>query len=232
MKRFMLILTVALTMSIGAAFNVYAIDYTLYGGFDFSIGLRRMSSTKVEYNGRDYSDEIEVKERNTVLAPGASVMLRIENDKINRASMIKFRYLFLSKMDTELTASTSSARNSASVDITNKYSDFNKAFFIDLCSGRTITMPMGNSGKLLLDIGPSLNFTIAETDNTTERAFGLGLMLNSGFQLNLTKHLRLEPGLSVELNLVFGGRTEPGLGVRSIGFMAPITPYLSLGYKF
>jgi hypothetical protein len=166
-----------------------------------------------------------------MLAPGGSVMLRFENNT-NRASMLKFRYLLLSKMNTEFSLSAPSSPITLSVNMSNNYSDFDKAFFIDLCYGWTKKIPLGNANRLLLDIGPSLNVTVAESKDVIERGLGFGVMFNGGFQFGLSKHLRLELGLNIELGLTLGSRSEPGLSILSSGFMLPVTPYLALGYNF
>jgi len=210
----------------------FCADYTLFGGFDTAFGLRWSTSLKTELNGRDYSDQVKITENNFIIAPGFNIMLRRSDIEKGRDSMLKLRFLFLSKMNTELTASSSSSNISIGTDISNVYSDFDQAFFIDFASGRTKKIAITENTNLLIDYGPALNFTYVNSDFATEKVFGGGLMLNAGFNIGLTQHLKLETGINLEGLLTLGGRAEPGLSVLNIGFMMPITPYINLGYKF
>jgi hypothetical protein len=209
---------------------VFCADYSLLGGFETAFGFRWSTSMKTELNGYDYSDRLEISEDNFIIAPGLNIMLRKVDIEKNKDSMIKLRFLFLSKIDTELSASSSN--NSIGTSISNVYSDFDHAFFIDLASGRTKNIKIAENTSLLIDFGPAFNFTYIDSDFVTEKIFGFGAMTNAGFSVGLTQNLKLETGLNLELLLIFGGRAEPGLSVLGVGVMMPITPYISLGYKF
>jgi hypothetical protein len=155
-----------------------------YGGFETAFGLRWSTSNEVKINGTDYSENLKVKEHNEIIAPGFDLLLRSEHPEKNYAAMFRFRCLFFSKIVTELTASSSSII--MGTNTSNDYSDFDKAFFIDLSFGRTKKIQMNKYVNLLLDIGPSMNLTIVENENITERIFGGGLMTNGGFQFSFT----------------------------------------------
>jgi len=210
--------------------HAFCADYSLLGGFETAFGLRWSTSLKTELGGRDYSDTLKVKENNFIIAPGFNIILRRSDAENNKESMFKLRFLFLSKLDTEISASLSGI--SAGTKISNVYSDFDNAFFIDISSGKTFKITISEKIKLLIDLGPALNFTYVDGGFVTEKIFGFGGMVNAGFGFALTRHLTLETGLNTELLLTLGSRTEPGLSVFGIGFMMPITPYISFGYKF
>jgi len=210
----------------------FCADYSLFGGFETAFGLRWSTSIKTEINGYDYSDELKIKENNFIIAPGFNIMLRRSDTENNRESMLKLRFLFLTNMDTELSVSSSVSNISIGTSVSNVYSDFDQAFFIDFASGKTKRFAIKENSSFLIDYGIALNFTYVDSAFVSEKIFGGGLMLNAGFNFALTKHLLLETGINLEALLTLGGRGEPGLSILGIGFMMPITPYISLGYKF
>jgi len=213
-------------------FNAFCTDYILSGGFETAFGFKWLTSLSVKANGHDYSKDVTIDESNKIIAPGANLMLRIQNPGTNKNLMLKFRFLFLSRLYTDLKLSSSNSTITAKTSFSNTYSDFNQAFFIDLSGGWTILFPMGSRANFLIDVGPSINFAIANSDSTTERIFSIGSMGNFGFDFTFGKHLNLETGLNLELLLSIGGRSEPGLSINGAGVMLPISPYINIGYKF
>lgn len=210
----------------------FCADYSLFSGFETAFGFRWSTSIKTEVYGYDYSKELKIRENNFIIAPGFNIMLRRSDKEKNYDSMLKLRFLFLSKLDTELSVSSSLSNMSLGSSISNVYSDFNKAFFIDFSSGKTNKIVITEKTNLLIDFGPALNFTYIDSDFVIEKIFGFGVMSNAGFNIGFTKHLLLETGLNIELMLTLGSRGEPGLSILGIGVMMPITPYICLGYKF
>jgi len=213
---------------------LYANENSFSFGLENLFGYRSAESLYIEYKDVDYSQKSDYSETNTIIAPGFNVFGRFLGGR-GFGGFFRVNALFPVFVDYTKKSSVPLVGGLISSSSgTWKPFDYNMVM-TNIGGGVSWAIPLSETFNLIFDTGLALQADAFMSDDTNGTVIlGLGIIGDVAFQYNISRLLRLEAGINLDLARGLGVYrfANKDLSMLTRDVIVSASPYIALGMKW